>query len=76
MSVRFLLDDINSFSVWNRKRMPRTARNRRVLIAHEGEAVGRSIALLLRLKGISSLYAGDIEAIEAAATCGFCMPLF
>lgn len=38
---------------------------RRVLIAHRDPSVGESVALLLGLKGLSALYAPDLERARA-----------
>lgn len=64
MTRRLPSEDETQFALWtfNRGHGPRA--NRRVLVAHKDRAVGESISMLLRLKGLEATFANDRERID------------
>jgi len=64
MTRRLPSEDETQFALWtfNRRQVPRT--NRRVLVAHQDRAVGESISMLLRLKGLEAAFADGREQID------------
>jgi CheY-like chemotaxis protein len=64
MARRLPSEDETQFALWtfNRWRGPRT--NQRVLVAHQDRAVGQSISMMLRMKGLQATFADDREHID------------
>lgn len=64
MNRRLPSEDETQFALWtfNRRQAPRT--NRRVLVAHKDKAVGESISMLLRLKGLEATFADERTRID------------
>ncbi len=65
MAKQTVLDNIQYCLAWYMRRAPRPAREQRVIVAHHNEHVGRSIAMLLGLQGISTRYASDLPTVTA-----------
>lgn len=64
MNQRPPLDDESQFALWNHKRPSCRLDSPSVMVAHSDIAVGESIALMLRLKGLTAVCTRDIEALQ------------
>lgn len=63
MARRLPSEDESQFAFWSFNRRQSPNANKRVLVAHKDRAVGESISMLLRLKGMDSAFAQDHESI-------------
>lgn len=52
------------FAVWNHKRAAARLETPSVMVAHADIAAGESIALLLRLKGLTAVCTRDLDALQ------------
>ncbi|MEW9584000.1 response regulator receiver protein [Paraburkholderia sp. DGU8] len=57
-------EDETQFALWNHKRTADTIDAYSVMVAHADIGVGESIALLLRLKGLTAVCAADVDALQ------------
>lgn len=64
MGRRLPTEDETQFALWTFKRRQSPCSNRRVLVAHEDKAVGESISMLLRLKGLETVFTQDGARID------------
>lgn len=64
MARRLPSEDETQFALWTFNRCHAPRRNRRVLVAHKDPAVGESISMLLRLKGLEATFAHERERFE------------
>ncbi|WP_144138235.1 response regulator [Paraburkholderia sp. BCC1884] len=63
MARRLPSEEETQFALWTINRCRGQPVNRRVLVAHKDRAVGESISMLLRLKGLETEFAQDRERI-------------
>lgn len=64
MTQRPSHEDETQFALWNYKRTADTLDAPSVMVAHADIGVGESIALLLRLKGLTAVCAADVDALQ------------
>lgn len=63
MGRRLPGEDETQFALWTFNRRQSLRAGRRVLVAHKDRAVGQSISMLLRLKGLEATFAQDRESV-------------